>query len=62
MCDEAVDLSSAALKLIPNWFATSKMAKKRYTNFVSRCWFTFFDEDSRDVTVFCNEIGILSFH
>ena len=24
MCDEAVDVSSAALKLIPNWFATSK--------------------------------------
>ena len=56
MCDEVVDVSSAALKLVPNWFATSKMIKKLYTNFVRRYWFTFFDED------FCNEIGILSFY
>ena len=62
MCDEAIDVSSAALKLVPNWFATSKMIKKLYTNFVRRCWFTFFDEDSGDAIVFCNEIGILSFY
>ena len=31
MCDEAVDDSSAALKLILNWFATIKMIKKLYT-------------------------------
>ena len=28
MCDEAVDDSQSALKLIPNWFVTSKMIKK----------------------------------
>ena len=31
MCDEAVDDSLAELKLIPDWFATSKMIKKLYT-------------------------------
>ena len=30
MCDEAVDDSIAALKLIPNWFVTTKMTKKLY--------------------------------
>ena len=28
MCDEAIDNSLAALKLIPDWFVTSKMIKK----------------------------------
>ena len=28
MCDETVDDSLAALKLIPDWFVTSKMIKK----------------------------------
>ena len=27
MCDKAIDDSLAALKLIPNWFVTSKMMK-----------------------------------
>ena len=31
MCDEAVDDSVAALKLIPDWFVTSKMIKKLFT-------------------------------
>ena len=31
MCDEAVDDSLAALKLIPDWFVTSKMIKKLHT-------------------------------
>ena len=31
MCDEAVDDSLAALKLIPDWFVTSKMIKKLFT-------------------------------
>ena len=30
-CDEGVDDSLAALKLIPNWLVTSKMIKKNYT-------------------------------
>ena len=35
MCDEAVDNSLAALKLIPDWFATSKMIKKLFTTLYS---------------------------
>ena len=31
MCDEAVDDSLAALKLIPDWFVTRKMIKKLFT-------------------------------
>ena len=31
MRDEAVDDSLPALKLIPDWFVTSKMIKKLYT-------------------------------
>ena len=31
ICNEAVDDSLAALKLIPDWFVTSKMIEKLYT-------------------------------
>ena len=31
MCDEALNDSLAALKLIRNWFVTSKMIKKLFT-------------------------------
>ena len=31
MCDEAVDDSLVSLKLIPEWFVTSKMIRKLYT-------------------------------
>ena len=31
MCDEVVDDSLAATKLIPDWFVTSKMIEKLYT-------------------------------
>ena len=31
MCDEAVDDSIATLKLISNWFVTSKIFKKLFT-------------------------------
>ena len=33
MCDEAVDGSLAALKLIPDWFVTSKMIRELFTAF-----------------------------
>ena len=36
MCDEAVDDSLASLKLIPDWFLTSKMIKKTLYCFVRR--------------------------
>ena len=31
MCDETIDYSPAVLKLIPNWFVTSKMTIKLFT-------------------------------
>ena len=36
MCDEAVDSSLAALKLIPDWFVTSKMIKELFYCFGRR--------------------------
>ena len=32
MCDKAVDDSRVALKLIPEWFVTSKMIKRLFTH------------------------------
>ena len=49
----------AALKLIPDWFVTSKMIKKLYTAFYTNS-LLFFDEDSGDFTFCCNKMGILS--
>ena len=31
MCNEAVNVSLAALKLVPDWFVKSKMIKKLFT-------------------------------
>ena len=36
MCNETVDDPLVALKLIPNWFVTSKMIKKLFYCFVWR--------------------------
>ena len=43
MCDEAIDDSAAALKLILDWFVTSKKIKKKYTALYA---FSFFYDDS----------------
>ena len=32
MCDEAVDNCLAALKFVPDWFVTSEMIKKLFTD------------------------------
>ena len=52
LCDEAVDDSLAALKLLPDWFVTSKMIKKLYTALYADDGLHFFDEDSGDVIFF----------
>ena len=44
MCDEAVDDSLVALKLVPDWFVTSKMIKKLYTAMYTDEGLLFFDE------------------
>ena len=60
ICDEAVDDSLAALKLIPDWLVTSKMKKKLYTALCTDNGLLFFDEDSGDVTFCYKEMDILS--
>ena len=64
MCDEAVDDCLAALKLVSNWFVTSKiyknLQKKVYTALYADENILYFDEDSGNVAVFCNEMAILS--
>ena len=59
MCDEAAADFLAALKLIFNWFVTSKMIKKLYTLLYADDGLLFY-ENSGDVIFCCNEIGILS--
>ena len=49
MCDEAVDDSLAALKLIPDGFVTCKMIKKPYTTLYAD-GLIFLNKDSGDVT------------
>ena len=60
MCDEAVDDSLAALKLIPGWFVTSKMIKKLFPALYGDENILYFNKDSGNVIFFCNEMGILN--
>ena len=53
-------LGVKGLKLIPNWFVTSKMIKKLYTALYADHGLLFFDEDSGNITFCCNEMGILT--
>ena len=50
MGDEAVDGPLATLKLIPDWFVTSKMMKKLYTALYAVDALLFSDEASGDVS------------
>ena len=56
MCDEAVDDSLATLKLIPDWFVTSKMIKKLTALYADKD-IPYFNEDSGDAVFNYNEIG-----
>ena len=58
ICDKAVDDSLAALKLIPDWFVTSKMIKELYTALYADENVLYFNNDSGDVVFSCNEMGI----
>ena len=50
----------AALKLIPDWFVTSKAIKKLYTVLYTDKNILYFNEDSGNVAFSCNEMGILN--
>ena len=57
MCDEAVDGSLASLKFIIDWFLIRKMINELFTSFYANDGLLLFDEDSGDVTLFCDEMG-----
>ena len=60
MCDEAVDDSLAALKLVPDRFVKSKMIKKLFTALYADGNVLYFNEDFGNVVFNCNGMGILN--
>ena len=48
------------MKLIPDWFVTSKMIKELYTALCVDENMLYFNEDSGNVEFSCNEMGILN--
>ena len=60
MCDEAVDDSLAALKLILDWLVTSKMIKTLYIALGTDEDILYFNEDSGNAVFSCTEMGILN--
>ena len=60
MCDNAVDDCLAALKLVPNWFVTSKMIKRLFTALYADDNIIYFNEDSGNAVFSCNGTGILN--
>ena len=58
MCDKAADDCLVALRLIPNWFVTSRILEKFLHSLLAKDDIIFFDEDFSKVT-FDNEMGIL---
>ena len=60
MCSEAVEDSLAALKLIPDWFVTSKIIKKLFTALYVGKSILYFNEDSGDAVNNYNEVGIVN--
>ena len=58
--DEPVDVCPATLKLICVWFVTSKIIKTHFTALYADEDILYFKEDSSNVTLFCNQVSILS--
>ena len=56
MCNDCL----AALKLIPDWFITSKAVKKLLSTLCADDNILYFNEDSVKVIFSCNEMGILN--
>ena len=54
MCDEAVDHSIAALKLILDWFVTSKLIKELFTALYPDENILYFNKDAGNVVFSCN--------
>ena len=60
MYDEGINDSLAALKLIPDWFVTSKMIKKRFTTLYTYKNILYFNKDSSNAVFNYNEMGIVN--
>ena len=60
MCDKAVDNFLLALQFVANRFVISKMIKKLHNALFADDDIFFFDEDSGNVTIFSDEMGIRS--
>ena len=60
MCDKAVDESLTTLKLIPDWFVTSKMIKELFTVLQVDENILYFNEDSGNIVFSCNKMGVLN--
>ena len=54
MSNESVDDSLATLKLIPNWFVTSKIIIELFTTLYADEKIPYFNEDSGNVVFNCN--------
>ena len=60
MCDKAVDDCLAALKFVPDWFATSNMMKKLFTDLYADENILYFNEESNNAVFNCNEMGVIN--
>ena len=58
MCDKAVDDCLTALKLVPDWFVTSKMIKKLFTALYADENILCLNEGSGDAVFNCNGLNI----
>ena len=56
MCDQAVNDSLAALKLITDWFVTSKIIKKLFTDLYADEDILYINEDSGDAGFIYDEM------
>ena len=60
MCDKTADDSLAVLKLIHDWFDTSKMIREFFKALYADKSILYFNEDSGNVVFNYNGIGILN--
>ena len=60
MCDKAVHDCLAAIRFVPDWFLTSKMIKKLFTDLYTDEYIVYFNEDSSNVVFNYNEMDIVN--
>ena len=58
MFDKAVDYSLGALKLVRDWFVTSKIIKKLFTALYTDLNILYYNDDSTNAVFSFNEMGI----